>query len=62
MKLKYVEKISPDGEVKIPEDYQKELGLFPSEEVQFRREGRHLLIERVRGKLWQIRRDQPGTP
>jgi bifunctional DNA-binding transcriptional regulator/antitoxin component of YhaV-PrlF toxin-antitoxin module len=48
MKLKYVEKISQDGEVKIPKDYQKELGLYPGAEVQFRREGGRLLIERVK--------------
>jgi len=48
MKLTHREKIGQHGEVRIPEDYRKDMGLHPGEEVEFRREGHGLLIERVR--------------
>lgn len=49
MKLKsYVEKIGQNGEIKIPPDYLKSLGLCPGEEVELKLAGRHLLMEPVR--------------
>ncbi len=50
MKLKpYVEKIGPNGEIKIPGDYLKTLGLCPGEEVELRLEDGHLLVEPLKG-------------
>lgn len=46
MKLKsYVEKIGQNGEIKIPGDYLKLLGLCPGEEVELKLEDGHLLVE-----------------
>jgi len=45
-KLKsHVDKIGRNGEIKIPGDYLKTLGLCPGEEVELRLEDRHLLVE-----------------
>jgi bifunctional DNA-binding transcriptional regulator/antitoxin component of YhaV-PrlF toxin-antitoxin module len=48
MKVRHREIIGQHGEVRIPKDYQEDMGLSPGEEVEFRREGQGLLIERVK--------------
>ncbi len=49
MKLKpYVEKIGRNGEIKIPHDYLKTLGLCPGKEVELRLTGKQLLLEPVK--------------
>jgi len=50
MKLKpYFEKLGPKGEIKIPNDYLKTLGLYPGEEVELRLAGRRVLIQPLNG-------------
>jgi AbrB family looped-hinge helix DNA binding protein len=45
-KLKpYVEKVGQNGEIRIPSDYLKTLGLCPGEKVELTLEDGHLLIE-----------------
>jgi len=46
MKLKpHVGKVGRNGEIKIPSDYMKTLGLYPGEKVELKIIGRHLLVE-----------------
>lgn len=51
MKLKpCVERVGRNGEIKIPPDYLKTLGLYPGEEVKLKLAGRHLLVEPLEDK------------
>ncbi len=40
-----VEKVGQNGEIRIPSDYLKTLGLCPGEEVELKLEDGHLLVE-----------------
>lgn len=42
------QKLGPHGEVTIPPDYLKELGLYPGEEVELRLAGKDLLLSPVK--------------
>jgi antitoxin component of MazEF toxin-antitoxin module len=44
----YHEKIGPNREIRIPEDYMKSLGIYPGEEVELKLSGKRLLIEPIR--------------
>jgi len=44
----YTEKLGQHGEIRIPEHYLKEMGLYPGGEVEFRLMGRKLLLEPVK--------------
>ncbi len=57
MKLKYVERINQHGYVHIPEDYQKDLGLCPGEEVELQRAGEQLVLKPLRGDKSKPARD-----
>jgi len=48
MKRNYIEKIGQNGEIKIPSDYLKSLGLYPGEEVELKLKGKQLLVEPVK--------------
>lgn len=41
-------KVGTHGEIRIPEDYQKDLGLYPGKEYEIRPVGQGMLIEPVK--------------
>jgi len=41
----YTEKLGQRGEIRIPEDYLRELGLYPGEELELQMTGEGLLLK-----------------